>query len=187
MYMKIGKSNSNQGYSLIELVVVIAIMGICVGVTLLSVGVVTRRKAVKCAEELVTSLESVRVRTLGKEQNAVECIVSKDAEGNCVVSVLQNGTEVSNRRIGDKSVELKVYFDKEATGYDLNSIEGSGQAGSTGAGLHVVINRSSGAFVEKTNVVSGAVKDYCTKIEIVSGSKTVEVSLVGKTGKIVTN
>lgn len=42
--MKTGRNNSNRGYSLVELIVVIAIMAILVGVFSISVGSLSGRK-----------------------------------------------------------------------------------------------------------------------------------------------
>ena len=71
--MKTGRKNKNSGFSLVELIIVIAIMAMLVGVMATSVGTLTG-KGQKCADEIVTTIERTRVLTLGKEQNQVECV-----------------------------------------------------------------------------------------------------------------
>ena len=77
--MRIGRNNKNSGFSLVELIIVIAIMAIVVTVAGLSVGTLTGRRVRKCADEIVSTIERARVLTLGKEQNNVECVISYDS------------------------------------------------------------------------------------------------------------
>ena len=57
--MRTGRNNKNGGFSLVELIIVVAIMAIVVGVIGLSVGTLTGRKTAKCADEIVSTLEYI--------------------------------------------------------------------------------------------------------------------------------
>lgn len=183
--MRTGKNNKNQGFSIVELVVVIAIMALVTAGVGISVSSLNGSKVKKCADELVSAMESARVMTLGKEQNAVEAILYQEADGGIRVKTLRNNTVIAERELGESPIEIKVYFDNEATSYGLADIAGNSPTGNTEAGLHIMFNRSSGAFVEKTNKAGGAEKDYCTKVEVTGQGRTIEINMVGKTGKIV--
>lgn len=200
--MRIGRSSSindagkgreyrisgNQGFSLVELIIVVAIMAILAGGLALSLSVVSNRKVSKCADEIAATIERAKVLTLGKAQNDVECIISYDStEGAYYAVIIQGGTEVSNRKVGESPITVTVYFDNdETTGYTLDKITGDSPAADASAGLHLLFNRSSGAFMEGTNKADGAEKKYCSGI-IVSGSdRKVEINTVGRTGKITT-
>ena len=79
----------------------------------------------------------------------------------------------------------EVYFDGETTGYSLNQIEGAAYPGvSATDGLHILFDRASGAFVEKTNSASGSLKNCCSVIEVSGGNRTIQITTVAKTGKI---
>lgn len=187
--MKTGRKNNNSGFSLVELVIVIAIMAVLVGVMATSVTSLTGRKVRKCADEIVTTLERTRVLTLGKEQNQVECVISYDnTTKEYRAQIRQGDAEVSNRVLGKKPIEIKVYFEGDSKGYSLTELKGSDSLVpyvSNSQGLHLVFNRASGAFEKDTCVlVSGGVKEYCQKIVVSSGSRTIEIMTVGKTGKI---
>ncbi len=182
--MKIGRNSKNAGFSMVELIVVIAIMAILVGVVGANVASLNGRRLAKCADEIVSVMERARVLTLGKEQNNVECIISYDSASQTYKAVvLQGGSKVSERELGKNPIQVKVYFDNEATGYLLEEISGVSPAG-TGQGLHVVFNRASGAFVENVNTAGGSTKHYCTKIEVTNSGRIIEILTVGKTGKI---
>ena len=192
--MKTGRNNRDGGYSLVELVVVIAIMAILVGVFAVSVGSLSGRKVNKCADEIVATLERARVLTLGKEQNQVEFRLYYDvAQKEYRAQIYQGGTLVTDRTVGNDAITIKVVFEGDATEYDLKagSIQGSdpyvkivSKTDAEKIGLFLVFNRSSGAFEQGTNSVSGTEKTYCSKITISGGNREIEITPVGRTGKI---
>ena len=165
--MKTGRKNNNSGFSLVELIIVIAIMAVLVGVMATSITSLTGRRVRKCADEIVTTLERTRVLTLGKEQNV----------------------EVSNRVLGKEPIDIKVYFEGDSTGYSLTELKGSDSLlpyVSSSNGLHLVFNRASGAFEKNTCIAGSVLKEYCQKIVVSNGTRTIEITTVGKTGKILT-
>ena len=188
--MKTGRKNKNSGFSLVELIIVIAIMAVLVGVMAMSVTSLTGRRVRKCADEIVTTLERTRVLTLGKEQNQVECVISYDETSKeYKAQIMQGGTEVSNRILGKDPIEIEVYFEGDDKGYSLSQLKGSDSLVpyvSDLNGLHLLFNRASGAFEKSTTTANNVPKEYCSKIVVSSGSRTVEIVTVGKTGKILT-
>lgn len=183
--MRTGRNNKNGGFSLVELIIVVAIMAIVVGVIGLSVGTLTGRKTAKCADEIVSTLERARVLTLGKEQNQVEFVLLQNSStGEYRAQIYQGGTIVSDRSVGKEPITIQVYFDDDSTPYNLSQLKGTLPYASATDGLHLVFNRASGAFEEKTCATADAVKDYCKKIVISNGTRTITITTVGRTGKI---
>lgn len=186
--MKTGRKSNNSGFSLVELIIVIAIMAVMVGVMAMSVSSLTGRRVRKCADEIVTTLERARVLTLGKEQNKVECVISyDDTAREYRIRILQGGTEVTNRVLGKDPIDIKVYFEGDSKGYSLTELKGSDSLVpyvSDSKGLHLLFNRASGAFEKNTSMANSVLKEYCQKIVVSNGTKTVEITTVGKTGKI---
>ena len=175
--MKTGRKNNNSGFSLVELVIVIAIMAVLVGVMATSITSLTGRKVRKCADEIVTTLERTRVLTLGKEQNRVECVISyNDTTKEYTAQIRQGDVEVSNRVLGKEPIDIKVYFEGDSTGYSLTELKGSDS----------LFNRASGAFEKDTCTANNVLKEYCQKIVVSNGTRTIEITTVGKTGKILT-
>lgn len=191
--MRIGRNNKNSGFSLVELIIVIAIMAIVVTVAGLSVGTLTGRRVRKCADEIVSTIERARVLTLGKEQNNVECVISYDStdkEYHAMVYQVINGTptEVSDRVVGRDPIQVQVYFDDDTHAYPLTELKGTLPYASSTQGLHLVFNRASGAFEAGTCEAGGAKKNFCKRIVVSNsdGTRRIEITTVGRTGKIVT-
>lgn len=191
--MRIGRNNKNSGFSLVELIIVIAIMAIVVTVAGLSVGTLAGRRVRKCADEIVSTIERARVLTLGKEQNNVECVISYDStdkEYHAMVYQVINGTptEVSDRVVGRDSIQVQVYFDDDTHAYSLTELKGALPYASSTQGLHLVFNRASGAFEAGTCEAGGTKKNFCKRIVVSNsdGTRRIEITTVGRTGKIVT-
>lgn len=191
--MRIGRNNKNSGFSLVELIIVIAIMAIVVTVAGLSVGTLTGRRVRKCADEIVSTIERARVLTLGKEQNNVECVISYDStdkEYHAMVYQVINGTptEVSDRVVGRYPIQVQVYFDDDTHAYSLTELKGALPYASSTQGLHLVFNRASGAFEAGTCEAGGTKKNFCKRIVVSNsdGTRRIEITTVGRTGKIVT-
>ena len=178
--MKTGRKNNNSGFSLVELIIVIAIMAVLVGVMATSITSLTGRKVRKCADEIVTTLE----------QNRVECVISyNDTTKEYTAQIRQGDVEVSNRVLGKEPIDIKVYFEGDSTGYSLTELKGSDSLlpyVSSSNGLHLVFNRASGAFEKDTCTANNVLKEYCQKIVVSNGTRTIEITTVGKTGKILT-
>ena len=190
--MKTGRKSKNAGFTMLELIIVVALMAILVGMFTISSSTLTKRKVSSCAEAIVSTMERARVLTLGKAQNDVECVLTYDAGSDCYVLLTYQGdAEVGRKEIAAGNLQIQVYFDGEASGYALNDITPSGEAGgvsgSPTTGLYVMFDRASGAFEEQTNQIAGSVKDYCSKIVVANSSRTIEIQCIGKTGKITTN
>ena len=190
--MRIGRNNKNSGFSLVELIVVIAIMAIVVVVAGLSMSTLTGRRVRKCADEIVSTMERARVLTLGKEQNNVECVISYDSsskEYHAQVYQMTNGTltAVVDRVVGRDPIQIEVYFEDDDTHpYSLTELKGTLPYASSTEGLHLVFNRASGAFESGTCEAGSTKMGYCKRLVISNGTRSIEITTVGRTGKILT-
>lgn len=153
---------NDKGFSLIELIVVIALMAVALTVGGMALSNITLANTKRCASELKSTMEMVRMEALksSKDESLILSIY-EDADGNVMVKVGSRDAE----KIANSNVRVT---------YSLNGGEASELSG--GGVLQFSFDRGSGAF--KTMgankiLVSGAGREY----ELTCYSKTGKVTL----------
>ena len=169
----------NQGLSLIELVVTIAIMAILVGLVSLSVGVLTGKQAKQCRDELASKLESVRALTMGKE--SVIANLFQDDTGAYVLRVTsKKNSEDTSPTVTDvilPSSKCTISYSLQEDGATKTELTYSGDPDDNGIKLE--FDRASGAL-KKDN--SGVCVYH---IYVTQGNKSFGLRIYQETGKIV--
>lgn len=156
----------NRGFSLVELVIIIAIMAILIAAMAVNIGRISGYRAKECRTKVVSSLENGRLVTLSKSRggsnitntNTYLVFVRNNANGcNYCITVVENEvTEV--KKISKGNVTLKYSYTKNATdgtpigsfsnshGLGLDSPDADLQA-AIAAGFKVGFSRQNGAFL----------------------------------------
>ncbi|MCM1282450.1 MAG: type II secretion system GspH family protein [Muribaculaceae bacterium] len=174
----------NAGFSLIELVVVIAIMA------LLTTGVVNIVLSQsdwycrKAADEISTALSETRAQALAKANAWME--LKYDSTNGYVISTSYSKDVVLGDHF-DVTFESKPSGSTTGTDYDVKTTP-----------LIISYNRGSGAFTYRISSVTVGTYDdgsrsavynyasgneYCTKITVSNGKSTYELTLYPETGK----
>ncbi len=159
----------NQGYSLVELIVVIAIMAVLTGTLAISVSAIGGFKAKECAKNIQSYINKTRVNTMGK--NSVVLHLYKGADGAFYAQTITNGTADAAQVIGKKTVTVR-YTD----GDDLSA---ASELDDTG--VYIQFDRSSGAM--QLPAVGPSI--YVHKISVSQGSRTYVLTIYKETGKVV--
>ncbi len=157
-------TKNNRGYSLIELIVVIAILMIVAGGTILGVGVLSGKPADQCASSLNMAFSSHRVSAKGKAYDASKTylIVKKESD-DCIY------TEES---IDGNKTTLKIC----SKGVDLSYVQGGvTKTLSPGNSIKFTFDRATGAF---------KVGDDISLITIKKASREYNLTLYNLTGKV---
>lgn len=177
----------NRGFSLVELIVVIAILSVIAGVSVSMLGVVPKARVNSCAKKLVSQLEKTRTNSLSFKDASL--YLYRDTDGIYADLVIDKGGTspvTLTERIGDKELTVK-YTLADGTGggttYELGNVSDGG------AKLILSFNRSSGAFkypsiMDGTGLGPTEQTVYCNKITISYGSRVREIKLIPLTGKI---
>lgn len=165
----------NRGFSLIELIIVLAILAILSLSVSYGVGLLTDKPAEQCATKLQTYITDCRVTTMGK-LNAVlylymdgdQLMVKKVIDTTETVISLGSGVAVSYRVTGDAANAYRTL------GNDSNP-------------LVICFNRSSGAFESLDVMGSDFAGKYCLeiKVEVPGNDKVKLLKLSYLTGKVV--
>ncbi len=150
-----------MGLSLVELVVVIAIMAVLTGGSISIMMALNNAKVKSCAQSIYTGLGRVKTNTLAKEMNpgakkTYYSLSKADSSSPVMAKEVVNGTEIE-KNIGAK--EITVYYEK-----------GGGSSNALGsAEVKCYFDRSTGAVRSDISdfdriVVSGAHMSYEIKI-----------------------
>ena len=179
---------NNTGFSLVELIVVIAIMAMLIGVIALGYSSIAGTDAKECASDLNTYLAETKTGTLGKDYQELRIfadVTTNEKKAEFVIYqyqadpahpgevLLEMAKEVIRTEVvGKSSVEITCTF---SDGSEI-------PIDSTGKSVTLAFNRASGAFVPaKINDVQTTLE--CVLITIRKGSRVYSIELITKTGK----
>lgn len=161
----------NRGLSLVELMIVIAILAVVSGIVALGIGVAISKPAEECARKIQQSLEGARVYTMGKQKLSVKYYISDGSVYAQETITYPNGiTKDKNpEKIGAKST--KVTYKMGGTEYNLSAEP-----------LILTFDRSTGGL----NAAECSPSGISDEVEILvqRGSTVMKVTLYSLTGKV---
>lgn len=162
----------NRGFSLVELIIVLAIMATLTGAVFIGIGMVSGKPAEECASKIFSSLQGNRTTAMGKYSASVSFYVGTD--GIYVMETI-NGTAGAPVKIGDAgvTVQYRVTGDGENAWRNL---------GNDSAPLIISYNRSTGAFNDLEAI--GLDNKYCLEIKCSKANTERTITLYHLTGKV---
>lgn len=167
----------NRGLSMVEMIIVVAILATVAGTVFLGIGFITGKPAEKCANELLSLMQRNRITTMGKLEARLEIYIKDGCL--CVKEVVQTdgeaGPKVTVNKIGETGVEVTYRLAGESTYRTL---------GDESSPLIISYDRSSGAFKDLSLMGSSWAGRYCEEIKVEKANKVKILKLVTRTGKI---
>lgn len=176
----------NKGFSMVELVIVIALMAVLGSVFVYSFSMVTGQEARQCANNISTVLDKAKNYSLTKSASSDAYVeIARESGGYIAtyfapVSPINAGAvpgstdyvQLEKENIGKKAVEVIVTMEN-----------GSSFAVNEATHLRIYYDRVSGAFKEAV-IVSGTSETnaYCAQIKVVRG-RTYLITFYTPTGK----
>lgn len=158
----------NRGLSLIELIVVVAIMGILLAGGINYLGLLSSHSAKETATKLKSAMTEARTEAMSKSQASLR-IYEDGSEYYAELTV--NGKIQSPVQIGNSRVE--VTYERVATVEENLPVDG----------LVIEFDRDTGAF-KPVDVLEGK-NVYCRKIIVTAGSRSYILSCERLTGKVI--
>lgn len=163
----------NKGMSLVELIIVIAILALFTGVLSYNINWASGKAAEECAQKLAYSLQQARTMAMGK--NSITVTVKRDGDGYIVTDteIVSNTdstptTQTMTSRVGKKSVTVKFS-------------DGLAESELSTGGVQFVFDRASGAL----KTLNGADANTLTPVFTVSKGNTRRiVEIIPITGRI---
>lgn len=154
---------NQKGFTLVELIVVMAIMALLISGSIISYSLVVGQNIKGCTADVQSYIARTRVEALSKQD--IKLTLSTTDYG--VYAKLS--TENRDVKIGRPAISISYTTDKG------NTVELSGTQK-----LVLSFDRSTGAFKPLEGTPS---TEYCTSIVLTSGSRTMTIKLIPKTGK----
>ena len=165
---------NNKGYSLLEAIVIIAILGVLTGFMATSSGLFDGRRVKACADSVSSLLDKVRLANLGKDE--VTLTIYKDTDQAIKAKIV---TKVVSRNdsITEKTFIEDVSDDNVEMSYSTD-ISGSAENPAGAAGMVFNFNRNTGAI--KDTSPNGI---QC--IILRKGNAEKKIKIYAATGKII--
>ena len=165
---------NNKGYSLLEAIVIIAILGVLTGFMATSSGLFDGRRVKACADSVSSLLDKVRLANLGKDE--VTLTIYKDTNQAIKAKIVTKKMS-SNRSITEKTFIEDVSNDNVEMSYSTD-ISGSAENPAGAAGMVFNFNRNTGAI--KDTSPNGI---QC--IILRKGNAEKKIKIYAATGKII--
>ncbi|MCD8039287.1 MAG: prepilin-type N-terminal cleavage/methylation domain-containing protein [Lachnospiraceae bacterium] len=176
--------NDSRGFSLVEIIIVIAIMAAISGVAGFGFSMVSGKPAEECARKLASAISHGRTVTLGKYRNTIK--IEKDSSGQLEVSehtvislnddLSENETSDRSSVVGAKGVTVE-YRTGSSGSYTYTEL-------TDGSYIEIWYDSASGAMKEKIKVNGTESNVYCTGFRISKAGKAYYVILEPLTGGI---
>lgn len=162
---------NNAGISLVEIIIVLAIMGIIGGAVLLSTAIATDKQVTSCAEKLASSLEQTRSLVMGKQSGYVE--ISQVAGDYVYIQMYIDGQAFSD----------EVAIGKPGVIVNYTCVDPSDNSVSTGT---LTAGSSIKVYFQRNGSVSKDHGPYVTEFSVTNGKRIVLVKIDQFTGRIET-
>lgn len=174
------RKSDNRGMSLVEIIVVVAIMSTMLGAIGFGLSLISGRPAEACAQKLCSALQHARTITMGKNTTSIK--IYRNAQGQ--IEVMEESVrvldmdgnlalpEVRESVVGDRDVSVSFLFE-DGTSTDL----------AAGTILLLEFERGNGAL--KTTQIDGTdVHGDCIRITLSKANTTRYIVITPVTGKV---
>lgn len=172
----------NRGYSLVELIIVMAIIAAVATTAALSVGLVFSANAKTCANDIVSSISECKITTMSYGQGNVRLLIYRGSNGN-IYSELQTRKKADAAwevyGDGPENIGAKKCSVTDGTGNELPKKAGDALPTQDSEAWAIYYDRSSGSFRSETTVsefhIEGGNKHYRIELQTLTGKAILKV------------
>ena len=170
-------NNDNRGFSLVEVIIVVAIMSIMIGVIGYGWSLTSGKPAEECAKKLSAAISHGRTATMGKYRNVIT--VEKGTDGRLKV------TELTTISVHDDGTDNETSMRSSVVGAKDVTVEykiGTGIYTPLNDGESIQLRYDSGSGAMKKTASGNT--DYYTGFRISKAGKVWYVKMETLTGKV---
>lgn len=169
------KKSNNQGITLIELIVVVAIMMLFVSIVGMRVSMISRQRTTNAANSVKSMMQMAQTYAKSKD----ECILKIAGKSDGAEITIETYDSKGNLRVGNGPKEIHRQI-SVIVDYD----SGASVTLSDGVDIIIQFDRKTGGFKEVEIPGSGGTMATPEKITFTNGSKTTALVLAKNTGVI---
>lgn len=160
----------DRGFTLVEVMVVLAIMAVLTGMIGLSISMIAGQRLKSAVSDTKSLMQSAQTVAMSKKDCVVE--FAQNSDGECVITSKVNG--------GDK--QLKEIVVNKKISISIITSDGTTYNVSSGTAVTIVYNRETGGFANCQ--VNGIDQGIPAEISFSKGDRTIVLELATYTGKI---
>ncbi len=166
----------NNGFSLVELLVVITIMALLVGMLGVGISVVINKRVSTAASNTKDILQAAQQVAMSKNGSYVE--ISVNSEGKTIVKAKTDTSTVFESLEIDDSIQVYAIVSNATNPILID--------GDNADKLQITWKRESGAFSESTILLNSVETTgfFCDGLKFVKGNKTVTLDFARQTGRV---
>ena len=184
------RNDNNKGFSMVELIVILAIMGIIIGMLGVSTNYIGTSQARALANSIKTSIGQNKIQTMGKYESFL--YIYKGSDGKSYQETWRkSGADDpvrENREVlGKKKPTVAYYIKGDSTAHEID--------GTAGNALFITFDRANGKELAGKSLPAGSTDEdgnsldtmstvLCEKIIVSYGTKEYKITIVPETGKI---
>lgn len=173
----------NTGFSLVELIIIIAIIAALTTTAALSISLIFSANAKTCANDIVGAISECKVTTMSYGQGNVRLLLYRDSSGN-ICSALQTRDKTGDPWVTGTDGSEKIGASKcsvtDGAGNELpqKAEDDSSLAEDVSGVWEIYFDRSSGSFRDETTIselyIEGGSRHYHIHLEKLTGKSTLE-------------
>lgn len=172
---------NNKGYTLVEMIIVIAIMAVLAGIVSIGLSSILGIKVTQCTENMENTINKVRVSTMGREEVTLKFYQDSDGKYYAEIKTIKGhgsntSEETTTKMVGKSGIDVKFTTDSAVTDPTDSSVETLSNANSNA--INISFDRSSGQI--KLDASGKCVR----RIWIIKNSKVNSIILYQETGKV---
>ena len=174
-----GIKKNNKGYSLVELIIVIAIIAVVGMGATMSIILVFSANAKTCANDIVSAISECKVMTMTKGKGNVRVRIYRDGEGGTIYSELQTRETSGSDWVTGSAGREKIGASRcSVTAMAADGSEADIPTSPDSAWVFY-FDRSSGKLLTEGSTVTST-----TEMHVLGGSKHYVIKIEKLTGKI---
>ena len=157
---------NNKGFSLVELIVIIAIMAVAMGAIITYIGSLGTAQAKQCANGLLTGFSQTKVCAMSR--SSASMVVYSNEDG--VFLLTKQGSNERTEKIGKKGTVVEYRTVRDSSTF-------SPVGDSVDTGVKIEFDRASGACKKMAS------SEYCYGFKVTNGRTTYIVNIEPITGR----